>query len=116
MGCIAAFRMIESSLCGPIHIGRRRTPLKRTAHRGPLAQLAEQQTLNLRVEGSIPSRLTIIAVQHHQQLATCYCRDGQQESNRVRVAPERQSVDARFRADSRMHDPASSASSHAAAS
>ena len=26
---------------------------------GPLAQLAEQQTLNLRVEGSIPSRLTI---------------------------------------------------------
>jgi hypothetical protein len=27
--------------------------------RGPLAQLAEQQTLNLRVEGSIPSRLTI---------------------------------------------------------
>jgi hypothetical protein len=30
------------------------------AHRacGPLAQLAEQQTLNLRVEGSIPSRLT----------------------------------------------------------
>ena len=59
MGCIAAVRMIESSLCGPIHIGRRRTPLKRTAHRGPLAQLAEQQTLNLRVEGSIPSRLTI---------------------------------------------------------
>jgi hypothetical protein len=30
-----------------------------TAHCGPLAQLAEQQTLNLRVEGSIPSRLTI---------------------------------------------------------
>ena len=27
---------------------------------GPLAQLAEQQTLNLRVEGSIPSRLTIL--------------------------------------------------------
>ena len=25
---------------------------------GPLAQLAEQQTLNLRVDGSIPSRLT----------------------------------------------------------
>ena len=25
---------------------------------GPLAQLGEQQTLNLRVEGSIPSRLT----------------------------------------------------------
>jgi hypothetical protein len=25
---------------------------------GPLAQLVEQQTLNLRVEGSIPSRLT----------------------------------------------------------
>ena len=29
-----------------------------TVPRGPLAQLAEQQTLNLRVEGSIPSRLT----------------------------------------------------------
>ena len=28
---------------------------------GPLAQLAEQQTLNLRVEGSNPSRLTILA-------------------------------------------------------
>ena len=27
---------------------------------GPVAQLAEQQTLNLRVEGSIPSRLTNI--------------------------------------------------------
>ena len=27
---------------------------------GPLAQLAEQQTLNLRVEGSIPSRLTTL--------------------------------------------------------
>jgi hypothetical protein len=31
---------------------------QRIAHCGPLAQLAEQQTLNLRVEGSIPSRLT----------------------------------------------------------
>jgi len=30
---------------------------------GPLAQLAEQQTLNLRVEGSIPSRLTIFSEQ-----------------------------------------------------
>jgi hypothetical protein len=29
---------------------------------GPLAQLAEQQTLNLRVEGSIPSRLTTYVV------------------------------------------------------
>ena len=28
---------------------------------GPVAQLAEQQTLNLRVEGSIPSRLTILS-------------------------------------------------------
>ncbi|SVB12683.1 uncharacterized protein METZ01_LOCUS165537, partial [marine metagenome] len=26
---------------------------------GPLAQLAEQQTLNLKVPGSIPGRLTI---------------------------------------------------------
>ena len=30
-------------------------------HRGPLAQLVEQQTLNLRVEGSIPSRLSMAA-------------------------------------------------------
>jgi hypothetical protein len=32
----------------------------RLSHRpsGPVAQLAEQQTLNLRVEGSIPSWLT----------------------------------------------------------
>ena len=30
----------------------------RSRPNGPLAQLAEQQTLNLRVEGSIPSRLT----------------------------------------------------------
>ena len=29
-----------------------------SSRRGPVAQLAEQQTLNLRVEGSIPSRLT----------------------------------------------------------
>jgi hypothetical protein len=28
---------------------------------GPVAQLAEQQTLNLRVVGSIPTRLTILA-------------------------------------------------------
>jgi hypothetical protein len=28
------------------------------SRRGPLAQLAEQQTLNLRVVGSIPTRLT----------------------------------------------------------
>ena len=33
-----------------------------------------------------------------------------------RVEPNVARVDARFRADSRMHDPASSASSHAAAS
>ena len=32
-------------------------PLRRTTVYGPLAQLVEQQTLNLRVEGSIPSRL-----------------------------------------------------------
>jgi hypothetical protein len=31
--------------------------------RGPLAQLAEQQTLNLRVLGSIPRRLTIFSEQ-----------------------------------------------------
>src|SRR5262245_61662061 len=34
-----------------LRTGRGRAP-------GPVAQLAEQQTLNLRVEGSIPSRLT----------------------------------------------------------
>ena len=28
---------------------------------GPVAQLAEQQTLNLRVDGSIPSRLTTLS-------------------------------------------------------
>ena len=33
-------------------------PPRTPRYRGPLAQLAEQQTLNLRVEGSIPSRLT----------------------------------------------------------
>jgi hypothetical protein len=40
--------------------GRRQfpSPNAHSALRGPLAQLAEQQTLNLRVEGSIPSRLT----------------------------------------------------------
>ena len=32
-----------------------------TCPAGPVAQLAEQQTLNLRVEGSIPSWLTIFA-------------------------------------------------------
>src|SRR5579864_977624 len=34
-------------------------PANSAAHRGPVAQLAEQQTLNLRVVGSIPTRLTI---------------------------------------------------------
>ena len=29
---------------------------------GPVAQLAEQQTLNLRVVGSIPTRLTIFSL------------------------------------------------------
>ena len=29
-----------------------------STHVGPVAQLAEQQTLNLRVVGSIPTRLT----------------------------------------------------------
>lgn len=35
---------------------------------GPVAQLAEQQTLNLRVEGSIPSRLTTTLPQFHNDL------------------------------------------------
>ena len=35
----------------------RRPVLPRVILQGPLAQLGEQQTLNLRVEGSIPSRL-----------------------------------------------------------
>jgi hypothetical protein len=52
--------------------------------RGPLAQLAEQQTLNLRVEGSIPSRLTTITIQRDQQLAVGCCGDRRQESNRPR--------------------------------
>ena len=52
----------------PIHSSRddalgrsspRQTELSRLAlSRGPLAQLAEQETLNLKVEGSIPSRPT----------------------------------------------------------
>ena len=33
----------------------------RRTQSGPVAQLAEQQTLNLRVEGSIPSRLILAA-------------------------------------------------------
>jgi hypothetical protein len=37
---------------------RRSSPPISPASDGPVAQLAEQQTLNLRVEGSIPSRLT----------------------------------------------------------
>ena len=44
------------------HAAVENTPT-RIAHRGPLAQLAEQQTLNLRVEGSIPSRLTTFTKQ-----------------------------------------------------
>src|SRR5215210_6247832 len=35
------------------------------ASTGPLAQLAEQQTLNLRVRGSIPWRLTIFPPRNH---------------------------------------------------
>jgi hypothetical protein len=35
---------------------------------GPVAQLAEQQTLNLRVVGSIPTRLTTINLNNHKHL------------------------------------------------
>jgi hypothetical protein len=39
--------------------GFSRRALRDSVLRGPVAQLAEQQTLNLRVVGSIPTRLTI---------------------------------------------------------
>jgi hypothetical protein len=35
-------------------------PICSTIPSGPVAQLAEQQTLNLRVVGSIPTRLTTV--------------------------------------------------------
>jgi hypothetical protein len=60
-------------------------------------------------------RLTTITVQRHQQLAVCCCGDRGQESNRVRIAAEGQSVtraSARIRG---MHDAAPAASSLAAA-
>ncbi len=38
---------------------------------GPLAQLGEQQTLNLRVEGSIPSRL-ISSILLKNSIELCY--------------------------------------------
>ena len=41
-------------------VGRRFESCRAHLHIGPLAQLVEQQTLNLRVEGSIPSRLILI--------------------------------------------------------
>jgi hypothetical protein len=44
--------IISFRLCG------RKRDRAFSPHCGPLAQLAEQQTLNLRVDGSIPSRLT----------------------------------------------------------
>ena len=47
--------MLESGVC----VGGQSAGLTaRLTLRGPVAQLAEQQTLNLRVEGSIPSWLT----------------------------------------------------------
>jgi hypothetical protein len=46
--------MLESGFV-PVRISRRVTLLSQP---GPVAQLAEQQTLNLRVLGSIPSWLT----------------------------------------------------------
>ena len=54
-GCAHFARRLRMGVC------RGAAVLHRAPHRtpgGPLAQLAEQQTLNLRVEGSIPSRLT----------------------------------------------------------
>ncbi len=47
--------------CGKIRVCAGRDPavvMPSLPQRGPVAQLAEQQTLNLRVDGSIPSRLT----------------------------------------------------------
>jgi hypothetical protein len=47
-------RLVESGFAD----ARLKSSMRITPQRGPVAQLAEQQTLNLRVEGSIPSWLT----------------------------------------------------------
>ena len=58
--CVAASAgaCARISVCANAAV-RRRSPCVSPA--GPVAQLAEQQTLNLRVEGSIPSRLTTLS-------------------------------------------------------
>ena len=58
---------------------------------GPLAQLAEQQTLNLRVLGSIPRRLTIFLLKKR------YFRGGSASATRVDSLTESQ----RFRLSKR---------------
>ena len=45
---------------GPLSDKIQSSSTRGARRRGPVAQLAEQQTLNLRVEGSIPSRLTTL--------------------------------------------------------
>ena len=58
------------------------------AQSGPVAQLAEQQTLNLRVEGSIPSRLTSL---RSPSASYGWLRQGCEHPNRRRlsaVAPQ----------------------------
>jgi hypothetical protein len=42
----------------PVCVGAEKSRLQIDTRLGPVAQLAEQQTLNLRVVGSIPTRLT----------------------------------------------------------
>jgi hypothetical protein len=49
-----------------------------SARRGPVAQLAEQQTLNLLVEGSIPSGLTTLEAKQMKYL---------QQSDRIETKP-----------------------------
>ena len=52
--------------------------------RGPVAQLAEQQTLNLRVDGSIPSWLTTFS-RLRCQFVTCLCLAAVREITRLRT-------------------------------
>jgi hypothetical protein len=64
--CAGNWRPVRIGVCR--ERGCCRLCASRALPAGPLAQLAEQQTLNLRVEGSIPSRLTTSQVEKAQSL------------------------------------------------
>ena len=57
-----------------------RAPRRALEQSGPLAQLAEQQTLNLRVLGSIPRRLTTSLRLHHEARMNSLCQQHWQQS------------------------------------